>query len=135
MRNAIFSLQGSHSNVLNHFQDFPGHFWVNFQDFPGHFWVNFQDIFPKNVEGISNFKEMEQQSSFQIPNKPKFPENSLISRTFQDSLHDSRTFQDIFSFPGHSRTFKDFPESGNPVMSFFPNFKTWKKVKYNHKFP
>ena len=42
----------------------------------------FQDIFelicmiflPKNVEGISNFKEMEQRSSFQIPNIPKFPE-------------------------------------------------------------
>ena len=31
-------------------------------------------LLPKNVEGISNFKEMEQQSSFQTPNKPKFPE-------------------------------------------------------------
>ena len=51
---------------------------------------------PKNVEGILNFKEMEQQASFQISIKPKFPENSLISRTFQDS----------FSFPGHLRTFQ-----------------------------
>ena len=71
----------------------------------------FQDIFelisrtflPKNVEEISNFKEtkeMEQQSSFQISINLSF----LNIFIFQDILHDSKTFQDIFfSLPGPSR--------------------------------
>ena len=103
-------VQGSHSNVLNHFQDIFELISRTFQDI---FELISMTFLFKNVEGISNFKVMEQQSSFQIPNKPKLPEYSLISRTFQDIFHDSRTFQDIFFI---SRTFQDFPESGNPVV-------------------
>ena len=84
--------------------------FANFQDFPGQFRVNFQDIFelifmtflPKNVEGISHFNEMEQQSSFQIPINLNF----LKFINFQDFPGQFARFQDI---PGHffiSRTFQ-----------------------------
>ena len=85
----------------------------------------FQDIFElisrtffylKNVEGISNFKEMEQQSSFQIPINLSF----LKFINFQDFPGHFTRFQDI---PGHffiSKTFQDFQESGNPVRLRVP---------------
>ena len=77
---------------------FPGHSRTFLSYFPGHF------LF-KNVQGISNFKEMEQQSSFQIS----------INLIFLKFIN----FQD---FPGHffiSRTFQDFPESGNSACSIY----------------
>ena len=84
----------------------------HFHDFPGHFLVNFQEFLPKNVEGISNFKEMEQQSSFQIPINLRF----LKFINFQDFPGHFARFQDIpgqfLSFPGHSRTFQ---KVGTPI--------------------
>ena len=79
----ILLVKGSHSNVLNHFQDFPGHF------------------LPKNMEGISNFKEMEQQSSFQIP----------INLSFLKLIN----FQD---FPGHFLSFPGLSRKWEPCNYF-----------------
>ena len=86
--------------IFRTFQDIFELIFRTFQDIFELIFKTFQDIFelismtflPKNVEGIWNFKEMEQQSSFQIP-------INLSIRKFIN-------FQDIFSFPGHSRTFQ-----------------------------
>ena len=80
----------------------------------------FQSIFelisrtflPKNVEGISNFKEMEHQPSFQIPISLSF----LKFIKFQDFPGHIARFQDILGHFFISRTFQDFPESGNPEI-------------------
>ena len=97
----------------------------------------FQDIFelisrtflPKNAGGISNFKEMEQQSSFQIP----------INLSFLKFIN----FQD---FPRHFARFQDFPESGNPatiitawndfvgIISILIMSRPWLRDHYNGNF-
>ena len=77
--------------------------WIISRTFQDIFELIYRTFWPKKCRG--NFKFQRNGTTVIIPksNKPKFPENSLISRTFQDS-----------------KTFPDFLESGNP--------KNWKKV-------